>query len=107
MPARKRRTFGKRSMIASGLILFVIVMSVVVWRRSIGVSNAQKIARLERHRAELLTEQTTLNRDISDAMNYRRVEVEAAKRLGMHVATERERRYLRDVRAAADSVEHE
>jgi cell division protein FtsB len=108
MATRKSR-FGKRSLIALGLTGFVIVASIVVWRRSLGVSRSQEIARMERRKGELETERKTLEDAIREASSNARIEPAARKRLNMHTATETEVRYFirdaRDVQAATDSTD--
>lgn len=107
MMATRKRRIGNRSLIAIGITLFLLIAFVVVWRRSTGVSNARKIARMEARRAELQTEKQTLERQIADAVSYGRI-VQAARKLDMHVAGEREVRTIeRDPRMALDSAERQ
>jgi cell division protein FtsL len=105
MMATKKSRIGKRTMIAIGLTAFVIVASVVVWRRSTGVSVAKQIARLEVQKGELETERKTLEDAIREASSNARIEPVARRRLNMHTATETEVRYFsRDTRMASDST---
>ena len=108
MATRKGR-FGKRSLIAIGLSAFVVVAFIVVWRRSIGVSRSQEIARMETRKGELETERKTLEDAIREASSNSRIEPAARSRLKMHTATETEVRYFnrdtRDVRTATDSTD--
>jgi cell division protein FtsL len=106
--ARKSR-FGKRSLIALGLTIFVVVAFIVVWRRSLGVSRSQDIARMETRKTELETERKTLEDAIREASSNARIEPAARGRLNMHTATETEVRYFsrdpRDARSATDSTD--
>ena len=102
---RKRRQPGKRMLIALGLLSFLVVASIVVWRRSVGVANARGIARMETRKRELETEKITIERDIRDATSYRVVVGEATRLLGLHVPPPQAvRSIVRDSRAEADSV---
>jgi hypothetical protein len=93
---RRRTPFKGRSLVAFGLIAFVAVASLVVWRRSVGVSTAKAIQKAGLAKASLETERTTLKRDISDAQTRNRVIAEAQHRLGLHVAPDAQSRVLAD-----------
>ena len=106
--ARSKATLGKRSLIAIGLIAFVAIAFIVVWRRSLGVSNAREIARMERRKQELLTERKTLQNEIREASSYGRVVSEARRRLDMRVPEDFEvHTYRRDGQAPPDSSGNE
>ncbi|WP_309670982.1 hypothetical protein [Gemmatimonas sp.] len=85
-----------RSWIAIGLGVFVVVASLVVWRRSVGVATARDMRRLSDQQRALLSQKTTLDRDIRSAMSRSRVISEAERRLGLHVATDAQTRMLSD-----------
>jgi len=85
-----------RAWVAIGLGVFVVVASVVVWRRSVGVATARDIERLTERQRALISEKTTLDRDIRSAMARSRVIGEAERRLGLHVATDAQTRMLSD-----------
>lgn len=85
-----------RAWIAIGLGVFVVVASLVVWRRSVGVATARDMRRLSDRQRALLSEKTTLDRDIRSAMSRSRVIGEAERRLGLHVATDAQTRMLSD-----------
>ena len=93
--ARSRRGPLKgRSWVAIGLLAFVAVAGLVVWRRSVGVSSAKAMSRAEVQKRVLLSEKITLQRDISDAQMRTRVISEAERRLGLHVAPDAQSRVL-------------
>ncbi len=100
MAVRKRKAV-KRSTIAIGLVAFLVITFVVVWRRSVGVANGRQIARMETRRRELETEIKSLQRDIRDASSNRVVVSEAERSLGMHVATDAQVRTV--TRSARDN----
>lgn len=85
-----------RAWIAIGLGVFVVVTSLVVWRRGVGVATARDMRRLADQQRALLSEKTTLDRDIRSAMSRSRVIGEAERRLGLHVATDAQTRMLSD-----------
>lgn len=85
-----------RAWIAIGLGVFVVVASLVVWRRSVGVATARDMRRLSDRQRALVSEKTTLDRDIRSAMSRSRVIGEAERRLGLHVATDAQTRMLSD-----------
>ena len=85
-----------RAWVAIGLGVFVVAASVVVWRRSVGVATARDIERLTERQRALISEKTTLDRDIRSAMARSRVIGEAERRLGLHVATDAQTRMLSD-----------
>jgi hypothetical protein len=76
------------------LVSFVVIASLVVWRRGVGVSTAKDMRAREQERRALVAERTTLQRDIREAESGRAVVGEATRRLGMHVATDAETRLL-------------
>lgn len=81
---------------AIGLVAFVAVTSLVVWRRSVGVSTAKAMASAESVRRALESEVKTLERDIRDAQARKRVVSDAERRLGFHVAPDSQTRLLAD-----------
>lgn len=106
MMATRKRTLGKRSLVAIGLVSILLIAFIVVWRRSVGVANGRQIARMESRKRELETEIKSLERDIRDASSYRYVVTEAERKLGMHVATDAQVRTVeRDARDSRDSSE--
>ena len=103
--ATRKRNLGKRSLIAIGLVSFVIVAFIVVWRRSLGVENSRQIARMERQIRELETERKTLQNRIREASSYSRVVAEAGRRLNMRMPDDSHIRYFdRDSRVTPDSA---
>ena len=81
MSGRGRRT------VALFLVGFVVVSSVVIWRRTAGIERARELRDLARERDELLAERARLERDIRDASSRARLVPVAERRLGMRPAT--------------------
>lgn len=77
-----------RALIALGLVGFVLVAMGVIWRRSVGVSQAQAIKQLEQDRADLEARRAALEADIRDATSRTRLGRIAEDRLGMHVPSD-------------------
>ncbi len=95
---RSRPAMSGRTLIAATLAGFVLVTALIVWRRSVGVGTARDMQRLEAERRALLSERVTLENDLRRAMSRRQVVQEAERRLGMHVATESQTRFLAETR---------
>ncbi len=91
---RRRTPFKGRSLVAIGLIAFIAVSSLVVWRRSVGVSTARAMAKSLNEKRSLTTERLTLASQLRDAQTRRRVVVDAERRLGMHVASDSQTRVV-------------
>ncbi len=92
---RRRRTpFKGRSLVAIGLASFIVVTSLVVWRRSVGVASARAMRTLQLEKRSLETERLTLQRDIELAQARARVIADAQRRLGLHVASDSQTRVL-------------
>lgn len=94
--ARKRTPLKGRSVVAISLTLLVMVALIVVWRRSIGVAGAREMRDLNRERAALLSQKTTLETQLEVATSRPRIILAAERRLGLHVATESQTRVIAD-----------
>lgn len=95
--ATTRRTPRKlkgRSQVALGLLAFIVITSVVVWRRSIGVANAKTMQQALVEKRTLMSEVDALEGEIRNAQKRERVIAEAQRRLGLHVAPESQTRVL-------------
>lgn len=91
-----RSAAGSRTRVALGLLLFVVVASLVVWRRALGASTERQIGALETERRSLASARALLENELRDATSRRRIVAEAERRLGMHVATDAQTRNLAD-----------
>ncbi len=83
-----------RALVAMGLVLFVLVAAIVVWRRSQGVATVLVMQRLRGELRTLRAEQQDLENDLRRASSRRSVVSEAERRLGMRVPTEAQTRFL-------------
>ncbi len=91
--SRPRQRRG-RSFVALALVAFVLVASLVVWRRSVGVAESRTLEALRREQAQLEARKAQLERDIRD-LSSRAVLAPIAERvLGMHVARDDEQVFL-------------
>ena len=86
----KRRVAGRgRRVVAGLLVAFVLVASVVIWRRSHGIEQARALRDLERQQRQLEAERARLERDIRLASSRSRL-VPVAERLGMRMPLDSE-----------------
>lgn len=91
----KRRVGGRgRSWVALLLLGFVLVSTVVIWRRSYGIEQARTLRELERDRRQLLAERARLERDIHDLSTRARLLPVVERRLGMRLPADSEIVYL-------------
>ena len=102
--ARKRGPLKGRSLVAIGLAVFITVAVIVVWRRSVGVGNSMEMATLERQKRVLVSQVTTLHSQIENASSRSQIVAAAEKRLGLHVATELQRRTIGDSSSSSAGV---
>jgi len=79
-----------RSLLALILGAFVVVALSIVWRRTIGISQAEHLAALDARRVELEGERARLESDIRDASTRQTLGVTVERRLGMHIPTDRQ-----------------
>lgn len=94
--SRKKTRLRGRSLVALGLLVFVAVAALVVWRRSVGVSTANQMVAMQAEKRTLQSERVALERDIREAQSRLRVVTEAERRLGLHVAPDSQSRIIAD-----------
>lgn len=96
-----------RSTVALVLVTLVLVASAVVWRRSVGNSEARAMDRLRSERAALEARKAALQRDIRN-LSSRAVLVPIAERvLGLHVAHDSEQVILSREGSSASSAQRQ
>lgn len=84
----RRRVAGRgRSAVALALLAFLLVTTVVIWRRTAGITQSRALRDLERERTELQATRARLERDIRDASSRARLVPVAERRLGMRPAS--------------------
>ena len=90
----RRAPLKGRALIAVGLLAFLVMSSVVVWRRSVGVSTAGAIRIAKFEKRSLETERKTLQGNIELAKTRPRIVGEAQRRLGLHVPSDSQTRLI-------------
>ncbi len=88
--AKSGVTLRGRSLLALILGAFVVVALSIVWRRTIGISQAEHLAALDARRVELEGDRARLESDIRDASTRQTLGVTVERRLGMHIPTDRQ-----------------
>jgi cell division protein FtsL len=79
-----------RTLLALVLAAFVCVALSIVWRRTIGIGQSERLAALDAKRSELEGERARVESDIRDASSRQRLGVVAESLLGMHVPSDRQ-----------------
>lgn len=69
---------------------FVLVALAIVWRRTIGISQSERLAALDAKRVELEGERARLDSDIRDASARQTLGASVEHRLGMHIPTDKQ-----------------
>lgn len=87
-----KRGVGLRGRTLVGLVLaaFVLVALAIVWRRTIGIGQAETLAKLDVRRTALEGERARLEGEIRDAASRQSLGVAAESRLGMHIPTDKQ-----------------
>ena len=85
--AAPRRARG-RVVVVVGLVVFVCLASLAVWRRSVGIGNARAIRALDARRVQLEGERAALESGIREAASRTRIGALAEQRLGMRVPSD-------------------
>jgi cell division protein FtsL len=87
-----KRGVGVRGRALVALILgaFVLVALAIVWRRTVGIGQSERLAALDTRRVELEGERARLESEIRDASTRQRLGAAAESRLGMHIPTDRQ-----------------
>ena len=79
-----------RTLVGVVLAAFVLVALSIVWRRTIGIGESEKLAQLDARRVELEGERARLEGEIRDASARQTLGVAAERRLGMHVPSDQQ-----------------
>lgn len=88
--AKGRVTLRGRSLVAIILGAFVFVALAIVWRRTIGISQSERLGALDTKRLELAGERARLESEIRDASARQTLGASAERRLGMHIPTDKQ-----------------
>jgi cell division protein FtsL len=87
MATRRVKKRG-RSLLALGLLAFVLVAVIIVWRRAAGVEAERALEELADERRTLEAERARLELQIREAESRARIAPIAERRLGMRTATD-------------------
>lgn len=79
-----------RTLVGVVLAAFVLVALSVVWRRTIGIGESERLAVLDSRRAELEGERARLEGEIRAASARQTLGATVEQRLGMHIPTEKQ-----------------
>ena len=79
-----------RTLVGVVLAAFVIVALSIVWRRTIGIGESERLALLDSRRAELEGERARLEGEIRMASARQTLGTTVEQRLGMHIPTEKQ-----------------
>lgn len=90
MAKRRVKKRRGRSVVALLLLGFVLVSTVVIWRRSMGIDEARRVRELRRELRQLEAERAALERDIRDASSRAQLVPLAERRLGMRFPLDHE-----------------
>ncbi|MFL5595658.1 MAG: hypothetical protein ACJ78M_00015 [Gemmatimonadaceae bacterium] len=88
--AKSGVTLRGRSLVALVLVSFIVVALAIVWRRTIGISQAERLAALDSRRTELEGERARLESEIRDASARQNLGLAVERQLGMHIPSERQ-----------------
>ena len=72
------------------LFAFVIVALAIVWRRTIGIGQSERLAVLDAKRVELEGERARLESEIRDASSRQTLGTTVERRLGMHIPSDKQ-----------------
>ena len=88
--AKRGVSMRGRTLIGVVLSAFVLVALSIVWRRTIGIGESERLAQLETKRTELEGERARLESEIRDASTRQTLGVIAERKLGMHIPTDKQ-----------------
>jgi cell division protein FtsL len=79
-----------RTLVALLLAAFVVVALSIVWRRTLGIGQSERLAQLDANKGELESERAHLESEIRDASTRQNLGASVERRLGMHVPTDKQ-----------------
>lgn len=88
--AKSRVAFRGRTRVALILSAFVLVALAIVWRRTIGISQSERLGALDAKRVELEGDRARLESEIRDASARQTLGASVEQRLGMHIPTDKQ-----------------
>jgi cell division protein FtsL len=88
--AKSSIAFRGRTVVGLVLAAFVLIALSIVWRRTIGIAEAERLAALDAKRSTLESDRAHLDAEIRDASSRQSLGTAAEHRLGMHVPTDKQ-----------------
>jgi len=88
--AKRGVTMRGRTLVGFILAAFVLVALSIVWRRTIGIGESERLAELDARRVELEGERARLESEIREASTRQTLGATVERRLGMHIPTDRQ-----------------
>lgn len=88
--AKRSVTIRGRTLVGFVLAAFVLVALSIVWRRTIGIGESERLAELDARRVELEGERARLESEIREASTRQTLGATVERRLGMHIPTDRQ-----------------
>ena len=79
-----------RTLVALILAAFVLVALSIVWRRTLGIGQSERLAELNERRTELEGERARLESEVRDASSRQRLGIAVESRLGMHIPSDKQ-----------------
>ena len=79
-----------RTLVGVVLAAFVLVALSIVWRRTVGIGESERLAQLDSKRVDLEGERARLEGEIRDASARQTLGVAAERRLGMHIPSDKQ-----------------
>jgi hypothetical protein len=79
-----------RTLVSLVLAAFVLVALSIVWRRTIGIAQSERLASLDAKRLQLEGERARLDGEIRNASTREHLGATVESRLGMHIPTDRQ-----------------
>lgn len=90
-------------MVALVLVAFVLLASLVIWRRSVGIAGARELRELGQRRLQLEGDRARLARDIRAASSREKLVPIVERRLGMRVPSD-DQMIILERRAVGDTA---
>ena len=79
-----------RSLVGLLLVAFLVVALSIVWRRTVGIRQSEKLAELDAKKTQLQSERARLEGEIRDASARQNLGTVVERRLGMHIPSDRQ-----------------
>lgn len=83
--AKRRVRVRGRSVVALVLLAFLVVASLVIWRRGYGIAQGRELRELDRELRQLVARKAALERNIRDASTRARLGPVVEARLGLRM----------------------